>query len=314
MRGDTIEYIISIVLPISLLILAIWFIRINYNSYIYNWRNELTVKKIFYYGVPAIIKSAVLLFLVIFIHNHFHSDHYLELTLFITIYIVVAIIQSAYSFGGFISRFKYISTYALKLFRTKSMEAETFKDKLLENSFIRYSLLIRSLIVISFLVLFLPNISIFVVSNIFYFLVVISLLLLSLVLNNLIYFGLISLMIFQYDPTEISFINVNYVVLILSYLTILVGMVIETRMDNRMFKMIANRMIKDINFKKGYIQIYQTKQTIVYQNTVNKYYYVYYRLHGIVTVFESMFDAKISNSIIRKMIFKGTQYLRIYDK
>lgn len=308
------EYFVSVILPILLLILGFWFIKINYRSYFLNWKKELTLSKILRYGSLAVSKSIIILILIIIIHNNFHNDHRLELFLFILLYLLFATFQSAYSIGGFISRMKYVGLYALSMFRKKSKEADDYIDKVFDSSFLRFSFLIKILIVIVFIIIFTPSITIFVVSNIFYFLIILSMLLLSLILNNIIYFGLISLIIYQFDPIGISISEVNYIVLTSSYLVILVGIVIETRMDNRMFRIVASRMVKSLNFKKGYTMIYYKKNKIVYQNKINNYYYVYFRLNGIVTVFESMYDAKLTNFLVRKMIFKGTQYLREFDE
>ncbi len=302
--------LISIVLPILLLILAAWFISINYRAYIVNWGKELTTKKVLSYGFIVFIKTSIMYTIIIIIHLNFHKDHNLELVLFTGLYFIAAILQSAYSFGGFISRVKFIGNYSLSKFRKKSKEAEDFKNKIKDSAFEHYSTLIKAVVIIAFIVLFIPNISIFVISNIFYFLLIISFILLSLLLNNLIFFGLVSLMIFQYDPIGISLSEINFVVLFLSFIVLFIGVVIETRLDNRMFSIIASRMIKSINFNKGYTPIYQTKGIIVYQNKVNSYYYTYYRYNGIVVVFESFFDAKLSNYIVRKMINKGSQYLK----
>lgn len=306
--------VISIVLPILLFILAIWFIRINYNSYMINWGKELTFKKILYYGLPVVIKTTGLYVLIIMIHNDFHSDHLLELILFILIYVIVAIFQSAYSIGGFLSRLKYIKSMAINLIKKKTQETEEYVNKIIDDSFMKYSYIIKVIILFAFIVIFIPNITVYVLSNIFYLIVIISLLLFSLALNNIIYFGIISLIIFQFDPIGVSFAETNYIVLASSYLVMMSGMIIETRMDNRMFKIVASRMVKDLNFDLGYSVVYYRKDVTVYQNKTNNYYYMYYRLNGIVTVFESKFDAKLSIFIIKKMIFKGTQYLKQFGE
>ena len=307
------EHIIPVILAVLLLILGFWFIKNNYRSYMTNWRKEITVRKLFSYGIIAVVKSLVLFVLIIVIHNYFHSDHRIELIMFILIYILLAIFQSAYSFGGFLSRIKYIFNYSINIFKKRSKDAETFRHEVFNDSFSKFSSLIRVLVFISFIIFFMPNITLFVFSNFLYVLLVVSLLLLSLVLNNIIYFGLISLIVFQIDPVGISFGSVNLGVLFLSYFIILIGIVIETRMDNRMFRLVASRMVKSLNFDKGYEIVYYRKNIVVYQNVINKNYYVYYRMNGIVTVFESMFDAKLTDFLVRKMIFKGTQYLRKYD-
>ena len=307
------EHIIPVILAVLLLILGFWFIKNNYRSYMTNWRKEITVRKLYSYGIIAVVKSLVLFVLIIVIHNYFHSDHRIELIMFILIYILLAIFQSAYSFGGFLSRIKYIFNYSINIFKKRSKDAETFRHEVFDDSFSKFSSLIRVLVFISFIIFFMPNITLFVFSNFLYVLLVVSLLLLSLVLNNIIYFGLISLIVFQIDPVGISFGSVNLGVLFLSYFIILIGIVIETRMDNRMFRLVASRMVKSLNFDKGYEIVYYRKNIVVYQNVINKNYYVYYRMNGIVTVFESMFDAKLTDFLVRKMIFKGTQYLRKYD-
>ena len=307
------EHIIPVILAVLLLILGFWFIKNNYRSYMTNWRKEITVRKLYSYGIIAVVKSLVLFVLIIVIHNYFHSDHRIELIMFILIYILLAIFQSAYSFGGFLSRIKYIFNYSINIFKKRSKDAETFRHEVFNDSFSKFSSLIRVLVFISFIIFFMPNITLFVFSNFLYVLLVVSLLLLSLVLNNIIYFGLISLIVFQIDPVGISFGSVNLGVLFLSYFIILIGIVIETRMDNRMFRLVASRMVKSLNFDKGYEIVYYRKNIVVYQNVINKNYYVYYRMNGIVTVFESMFDAKLTDFLVRKMIFKGTQYLRKYD-
>ncbi|AIO19366.1 hypothetical protein KQ51_01490 [Candidatus Izimaplasma bacterium HR1] len=301
---------ISVVLPILLLILASWFISINYRNYITNWGKELTTKKIIKYGIQVFIKSSLMFGFIIIIHNYYHTEHHIELLLFVGIYFVVSIIQSAYSIGGFLSRFKFIMNYSLLKFRKKSQEAEDFKNRITDSAFDKYTFAIKLIIIASFLIIFIPNISVFILANIFYFLLIISLIILSLLLNNLIYFGFVSLMIFQYAPVDVSFTGINYLVILLSFLVLMIGVILETRLDSRMVKIVASRMIKDVNVSVGFTPVYQKKGIIVYQNNHNLYYYVYYRYNGIVVVFESFFDAKLSNFIVRKMVNKGSQYLQ----
>ena len=150
---------VSVVLPILLLILATWFILNNYKAYLTNWGNELTFKKVIHYGLPVTLKSVVLMLLIILIHNRFHSDHPIELILFILVYFVVAIVQSAYSTGGFVSRIKFISNYALSMFRRKSQEAEDFKNRFADSAFGGYTFLVKIVIIIAFFAVFIPNIS-----------------------------------------------------------------------------------------------------------------------------------------------------------
>lgn len=307
-------YFVSIVIPVLLLILAVWFMRLQYRAYFINWREEITFRKSVSYGIPILIKSIVIFVLIILIHNRFHNDQKLELVLYIALFIIFSVIQSAYSTGGFKSRVKVITHFSHKYFNKYSKEADDFIDKIRNASFERYSYLIRILLLIAFITTFLPNIGLFVASNIAVFLFIMSLILLSVMLNNLIYFGFISLMIFQFDPVTLNIIHSNHIVLALSYLVILVGLIIETRLDNRMFSMVGNRAIKNVDFKKGYVKVYTGKSTLVYQNILNRYYYVYFRKHGIVIMFESLYDAKLTKAIVKKMIFKGTQYLQVNEE
>ncbi|MBU1020454.1 MAG: hypothetical protein KJ847_04505 [Firmicutes bacterium] len=304
-------YFISIFFPITLLVLAAWFMRINYNSYFKNWRKELSPIKLLYYGSQIFVKSSIIFGLIILIHNRFHQDSQIEVLLFVLLFILFSITQSAYSIGGFNSRIKYIFGYTLKMFHKKSNEVEVIADKIIKNNFSKYSFFVKTVVATAFLIIFLPNIGLFVISNIVYFLVIISLILLTFVLNNIIYFGLISLMIFQYQHDSMTLDNLNILVMTLSYLVLVIGLTIETRFDNRMCHIVGSRVIKQIDFKNGFIPVLYKNQYYVYQHVINKNYYIYYRLHGIVLLFESYYDAKLSKAVVRKMIFKGKQYLKL---
>ncbi|MBN2604700.1 MAG: hypothetical protein JXR62_02605, partial [Bacilli bacterium] len=137
------------------------------------------------------------------------------------------------------------------------------------------------------------------------------LLLLTFALNNIIYFGLVSLMIFQYDPVSITLSHGHPAILILSYLVLIIGLTIETRFDNRMCHIVGSRVVKQVDFSTGFIPVLYKKQYFVYQNVLSGNYYIYYRLNGIVLLFESYYDAKLSKAVVKKMIFKGKQYLKL---
>jgi hypothetical protein len=129
-------------------------------------------------------------------------------------------------------------------------------------------------------------------------------------LNNVIFFGIIGLIVFQYDPASINLSNANLYILTLTFLIILTGLVVETRMDNRMFFVKTVMSVKSFKWHLGYEKIHQSNEVIIYQNLVNHYYYFNYRITGLVIVYDSIIDLRLSPYITRKMIQKGTQYLR----
>jgi hypothetical protein len=304
-------YILSIVLPIFFILFAIWFMKYNYQKVFYNWQKELTIKKVLFYSLPITIKSIVLFILIILIHNHFHEQFWLEMLLFVFAYFIFAIVQSAYSIGGFLSRMKFLFQHTVNLLNKKNPKIDQLTENITEVLKDSIPLIVKITIVFLFLLIFTPNISLFVFGHAIYMVLIASLLLVSLLMNNLIYFGLVSLMIFQFDPITLSFVNVNYIVATLSYIVLLFGIITETRLDNRMFTLKATRMVKDFNFNLGYVTVYDKRHITVYKNKITSYYYIYYRMNGLVIVYESMFDATLSTVVIKKMITKGTQYLKV---
>lgn len=304
------RYYLSFGLPIVLLTIAFWFLLRQYRIVFINWRHELTIQKILYYSVQVLIKALIMLGLIIMIHNTFHSDHLLELTLFIGVFFIFSIIQSAYSLGGFIARIKYIYYYAKDFFTKRSMDATVFRNKIKIVTSQPYSFVAKLIIIIAFVVIFIPNITLFVTANILYLFFIFFLLLIAALLNNVIYFGVTALIIFQYDPVSITFSDMNWYVVVLTFMILLIGFVVETRMDNRMFFVKQIMSVKSFNFKLGYEEIYRSNTIIIYQNYINHFYYFYYRVTGLVIVYESLVDLRISPMIAKKMIQKGTQYLK----
>jgi len=304
------RYYLSFGLPIVLITIAFWFLLRQYHIVFVNWRKELTVRKILYYSTQIVFKAVLMLFLIIMIHNNFHSDHLLELTMFVLIFLLFSILQSSYSFGGFIGRIRYIFYYARDFFKKRSIDATVFKNKIQGVVNQPYSYFVKLLVILLFLIVFIPNITIFVSANILYLFFIFFLLLLAALLNNIIYFGLTALIVFQYDPVSITFSEANWIIILLTLMILLTGFVLETRMDNRMFFVKSVMSVKKFNFKLGYEQIYRSNSIIIYQNYLNHYYFFYYRVTGLVIVYDSLVDLRVSPLIARKMVQKGTQYLK----
>ncbi|QMS84596.1 hypothetical protein [Candidatus Xianfuyuplasma coldseepsis] len=305
---------ISFGLPIVLLTIAFWFIIRQYRIMFINWHKELSVKKIALYSGQIIVKTVVVLLLIILIHNRFHEDQLLEVLLFVGLLFTFAIVQSAYSFSGFVARIHYIYRYASTFFKRHSETANEMKDKYQGTIKSSYSYLIKLLILIAFIITFLPNITLFVLSNVVYVIVIIGLLLIAALLNNVIYFGLTTLIIFQYDPASISLVDANYLVMSVSFIVLAIGFIVETRMDNRMFFIKAVKTVKSFKFYLGYEMVYESNSIIIYQNVINHYYYFYYRITGLVIVYDSLMDLRETKFLTYKMIQKGTQYLRANEE
>jgi hypothetical protein len=304
------RYYLSFGLPIVLLVIAFWFLIRQYRQVFMNWHKELTVKKILFYSVVIIVKAFIVLFILILIHNNFHDDHLIELTLFLSIFFVFAIVQSSYSFGGFLGRIQYIYHYAKEFFQQRSTNANTFRDSIVKTFKQPYSFMIKVGTILAFILVFTPNITVFVAANILYLFFIALLLIISMLLNNIIYFGIISLIVFQYEPSSIMLNDFNWYILTLTFLILLIGFVLETRMDNRMFFVKTVMNVKSFKWHLGYEQIHQTEDVIIYQNLVNHYYYFNYRITGLVIVYDSLINLRLSPFLARKMIQKGTQYLR----
>lgn len=301
---------ISIGLPIVLIAIAFWYLLRQYKRVFVDWHKELTMKKVGMYSIVIVIKALVALFFIVMIHNNFHSDHRIELILFVLLFFTFAVIQSSFSFGEFKARILYIYLYAKQFFEARSSDATKFRDRILTLFDKSYSYVIRLLIISAFIIVFIPNITVFIAANIFYVLFILMLVLIAAVLNNVIYFGLLALIVYQYDPASISFMDMNWYVMLLAFLILLIGFVVETRLDNRMFFIKTVMTVKSFKFHLGYEVIYHTNDLIIYQNMVNGFYYFNYRITGLVIVYDSLVNLKQSIFLQRKMIQKGKQYLR----
>lgn len=302
------EEIIIILCIILFLVVGYAYASNVYYKQLKNWNHEVTVKKVWIYFLPILIKSVIALSFVILVHNAFHDDHILELTLFILIFFLFSIFQSAFSVMGFYSRVKHMYGAFTDYFRMSSSK--------MNKSLHEYALpiksatfLLRFLVIVGFVVVFIPNFSLFLTVNIIFILFIGMMIILSLLLNNIIYFGMISLFVFQLEEASISFTNIPYLMLFVSFFIIVVGVTLETRLERRMFDLIRVLPVKRLNFKLGYNVILDKKDIIVYQNYVNGYYYIYFRKVGVVNVYYTMYDAKTSDIVINKMIQYGKRYL-----
>jgi hypothetical protein len=132
---------------------------------------------------------------------------------------------------------------------------------------------------------------------------------LSLLQNNIIYFGLTSLLVFQLNESVIEWNNIPFLPLTLSFFVIVLGVVLETRLERRMFILIKVLPVKRLNFNLGYNIVWDKRSIIIYQNQINHYYYTYFRKIGVVVVYHSIYDAKISFMVLNRMIQYGKRYL-----
>ena len=307
------NYFISIIMPILLFVVAIIYLyHFNYRQLKF-WRKEITYRKVFEYITVIFIKSAIAFTLVIFVHNSFHDDHLLELTLFVLIFFIFSVIQSGYSLSGFLNRNKLAYSSFIDYFHLSSTRLNKFINSIDDRVFFQAKTLVKVLIITLFVVLFIPNVSLFITTNVLFLLFIGVMVGLALLQNNVIYFGFMSLMVFQYYGEAVAFDNLNLFVLIPSFLILLVGITLETRLERRMFDLINVMPVKRFNFKLGYDVVYDRRQIIMYQNMINHYYYVYYRKIGVVVVYHSDIDPKVSNIVLNKMISFGNKYLRQHD-
>lgn len=308
------RYFLSIALPLILLTLGLWYSFIIHKRYLLMWRKEASFKEFLIYAFPTFFKSIVIMSLIIFIHNTFHTHDYTELVLFILVFFVFSIVQSPWSLGGFLTKSKTLLHNAKFFYRDKSTRADRFVNKIIDIFVGQGQILIKILIFIGFIIIFIPNITLFITTNILYFLLLFILVGLSLIMNNIIYFGFVSLMIFQFDPVSISFTNINYLVLILSYLVIILGLTLENRLEKKMFYVITVMEVKKFNFKLGYNTLRDKKNVIIYQNVINRYYYVYFRNIGLVVVYYCDFDISLSIAVQNQLIKDGKKYLLINNE
>ncbi len=302
------DNIIFLSVAFVLLLIAYYYSSKMYYRQLLNWNNEITWKKVLMYITPISIKSIIALTLLIFIHNSFHDDHLLELTLFIFVFFLFSIFQSSFSIAGFFNRNKYVYGSFLSFFKGSSIKLNTLFGKL-SNSIDGAKLIIRLLIIVGFILVFIPNFSLYVTTNIIFLMLIILMVGLSLLQNNIIYFGLTSLLVFQLNESVIEWNNIPFLPLTLSFFVIVLGVVLETRLERRMFILIKVLPVKRLNFNLGYNIVWDKRSIIIYQNQINHYYYTYFRKIGVVVVYHSIYDAKISFMVLNRMIQYGKRYL-----
>ncbi len=303
------RYFISIILPLILLFVGLWYTFLIHKKYMLRWRKEASLKEFLLYAFPTFIKSIAIMSLIILIHNTYHNHDYTELVMFVLVFFVFSILQSPWSLGGFLTKSKNLYFHAKTFYRDKSTRADRFVNKIIDIFVGKGQIFIKLLIFIGFIVIFIPNITLFITTNILYFLLLVLLIGLSLIINNIIYFGFVSIMIFQYAPVSIDFTNVNYLVFTLSYLVIILGLTLENRLEKKMFYVVTVMEVRKFNFKLGYNTLLDKRNIILYQNVINRYYYVYYRNIGLVVVYYCDFDISLSNGVMRQVIKEGKRYL-----
>lgn len=303
------RYFVSIVLPIILTIAGLYYSFHIQRKYYKEWIKEFNFRQFMIYVTPTFIKSIIIYGLIIFIHNSGHKDQYVEMVLFILIFFVYSVIQSSYSISAFLSRGESLLYQMTHFYQDKGERVDKFFNKMLDVMQGAGSVFVKVLIVIGFFIIFIPNISLFITTNILYFLLFILLIGLSLIMNNILYFGLISLMIFQIEPVSLSFDNINIFVMLSSYVIILVGLSLENRLERKMFFVVNVVEVRKLNFNLGYSQIRNNKQYILFQNQVNHYYYIYFRQIGLVVVYHCDFKVELSNHVINYMIKQGRRTL-----
>lgn len=302
------EDLLFIVIILGLLVVSYFYSANMYHKQLHNWNNEISIHKVLIYITPIFIKTMIALILIIFIHNSFHGEHLFELTLFISVFFLFSIFQSSFSIVGFFNRNKYVYGTFLDFFRGSSERINGLFNRLSE-AINGVTLLIRITIIVGFIIVFIPNISFVVTTNIIFLMLIVLMIGLSLLQNNIIYFGLTSLFVFQLNESSITFDNIPYVILLVSFFILAAGVTLETRLERRMFVLIKVLAVKRLNFNLGYDIVWDKRSIIIYQNQINRYYYIYFRKIGVVMVYHSIYDAKISYLVLNKMIRYGKKYL-----
>lgn len=302
------NYYLGIFVPFCLFIIGIWY---SYSIHRRQFKasHSPSIREIVLFLIPALIKSIITMGLIIIIHNSFHDDHFIELAFFIIVLFTFSIFQSSYSLGGFLTRSKSLLYYSKTFFNDSGTRVDNFINRVTDIFVGKGQFFVKGIIFIVFIVVFIPNITIFITGNILYLVIIVLLIVLSLLLNNIIYFGIISILIFQVDPVSIHLIDANYLVLTTSFIVLLIGFSIEDRLEDKMFLPLKVMEVKRFNFKLGYNVLFHKPRVTIYQNIINKYYYVYFRDIGLVIVFYSDFDIKLSNSILKYLIKEGRTLL-----
>ncbi|MCF7925501.1 MAG: hypothetical protein K9L26_03110 [Candidatus Izimaplasma sp.] len=303
------RYFISIILPILMLTLA-FYSMYHYQKHIFKNFIQDTAKS---YAIStvfiALVKTAIALFLIVLVHNAFYDQSLTELVLLLVIFMGFSILQSAYSIGGFLTRNKlfYYQTKSIIINETKRFNQlfSWFNEQYRTHS----KTLMKLVIIAVFVIVFLPNFSILLTTNLIFALLIIILVIISLAFNQLIYFGFVALLIFQYQPEVITFESMNLLLMSITFIVLFVGLSIDHRLQQKMFFLITMMPVKRFNFKLGYEKIADNKQVIIYKNIINQYYYVYFRKIGLVVVYHSEVDLKVSRVVQFKMIQYGKKYI-----
>lgn len=294
---------------IILTLLALWFIRRYYVRLIINYRAIFKYENL-YTNLLIILGKAVAAFIFIFLINYYLNDHsYIKLYIAIFIFVIFSFNQSIYSRIGFLSRIRYIDSYIQMVIHKKKKQVAKYFNNLEDYEFYKYVTIVKFLLLIILTLLFITNVGLFLLSNIYHILLIASIILFTFALNNLIYFGFVSFLVLQFNQIFDTVNIANIIFIIVSFGFISLGIVIETIFNERIIVVKGSRMVKSLNFSKGYKLVHQDLRYSVYQNLFSKQYYVYYRRIGYVIIFDSYFNAKLSKSVIRKMVHQGKKYL-----
>jgi hypothetical protein len=302
----------NILLPIMMFILALYYLaRIMHIKLLATNTYQMTTRNV-YHGSIAFIKTVVALLLLVFVHNSFHTREILELVLFLSIFLTYSVLQSSYSVGGFVSRMEQLFQ-STKIFFTKNMRdlfriVKTFHKSIYKHT----SIYAKILVVGIFLFSFIPNASIFLFSNLVYSIILIVFLTVPFFLTPSIYFGMISLLIMGNQVENINFNSFNPLLMMLAFSTLFLGMSLDRKMQNEMFLLITVLPVKKLNFRLGYEQLYFKGRMTIYRNYLNHYYYVYDRTNGIVVVYHTDINARLSMRVLKKMVKQTKQEVHAY--
>jgi len=110
---------------------------------------------------------------------------------------------------------------------------------------------------------------------------------------------------------NISIYSFNPLLMMLAFFVLFLGMSLDRRMQNQMFLLITILPVKKLNFRLGYEQVYFKGRMTIYRNYLNHYYYIYDRMNGIVVVYHSDINARLSIRVLRKMIKQTKQEVRL---
>lgn len=302
----------NILLPIMMLLLALYYLaRIMHIQLLTTNTYQMTSKNVFYSSI-AFLKTIFALVLLISIHNSFQTREIIELVLFLSVFLAYSILQSSYSFGGFLSRMAQLYQSTLIFFR-KNIKDLFRIIKTFHKSIYKHTSIYAKIIVVSiFLFSFIPNASIFLFSNVLYASLLIVFFTIPFFLNPSIYFGMISLLIMGNEGQNISIHSFNPLLMMLSFSILFLGMTLDRKMQNQMFLLITILPVKKLHFRLGYEQLYFKSRITIYRNYINHYYYVYDRTNGVVVVYHTDINARLSMRVLKKMIKQTKQEVKTH--